>query len=202
MTIDLADVEALLLRQLTDDEAQWFPRLIALVEGQLEGMLSGFSVSAGEETVDVAAHGGELWTPRYPVTEITSISIGDAVLSATSYEFTEQGHVTFGTRAILNEFEINMIDDWRVDDMYTVEYAYGFETLPGSVTAALASAVARSFRTAASGGAGVSQETLGSYSVTYEQTAAALLAIAAEELRPLRSWNRTRQVSVPLVRGR
>lgn len=191
MPINPADVEALLLRSLTVTEEIHFDTLSELAAGQLEGLMPGFTIEPGDETIEVRANRTELWTPRYPVTEIAAINIGEAVLSSSSYTVDELGHVLFGQRALLNEWEINTVDDFLRADVYEVEYSYGFATIPAAVRGAIAGVLARTFRRGELGADGVAQESLGSYSVTYEKLSASVIAAAPEELAALRRWKRS-----------
>lgn len=206
------DVQALLLRQLTDNEQQWFDRLADFAQAQVEAALPGFKIEAGTETVDVKASGGIIWAPKYPVRAITTLSLGGGVLTPSSYTVSELGELELGVRTVINEFEVNLGDGWSTDGIYTLEYEYGFATedtdedghaegAPLDVVNVIASILARAFRQVAAGGEGVRQEALGSYSVTYEDTKSVVVTVAAEEVRMLRRWKRNRMVSVPMTRG-
>lgn len=202
MTVNSSDVEAILLRALTDAEGAFVDRLIELAEGQIEGMLPGFSFATGTETVDLRGRGGELWLPRYPVTAVNSIALGAGAVSATSYEWTELGKLDFGVFSILNSFEVDLTE-WPTDGLYTIDYDYGLDPLPGDAVTAVAGVVAGALRRGSAGSEGVSQETLGSYSVSYAAPeGGAALPVTDADLRPMRRWKRNRQVSVALVSGR
>lgn len=191
MPIAQSDVEAILLRPLTVTEETYFDTLAELAAGQLQGLLPGFTIEPGEETVEVRGNRPELWTPRYPVRAITSINVGAGALTPSSYTVDELGHVLFGQRAVINEWEINTVDDYLRADVYEITYTYGFTTIPANVRGALAGVLARAFRRAELGADGVTQETLGSYSVTYEKLSASVVAVAPEEVGALRKWKRS-----------
>lgn len=204
MTI-AADVAVLLGRAITASELTRVDRLVEMAQGAVESALPGFSFATGDETVDVRAHGNELWTPRYPVTAINGVSLGDAVLGSTSFEWTDRGRLTFGVRSVLNDFEIETSPAWRSPGPYTVDYDYGFEDadLPADIASAVAGLVATALRQQATNPDNVASETLGAYSVTYgtgPDRAGVNAGIGStESLRyQLRRWRRTVQVSVPL----
>jgi hypothetical protein len=204
MTVEVTDVEDLLGRELTTEEGYRVDRLIEMAEAAVESALPGFSIAADSETVDVRSHDGELWTPRYPVTAIASLNLGDAVLSAAGYQFTEFGHVVFGERSILNSFEI---EPWRWSSdpgPYTVTYSYGLDPLPADVASAVAGMVAATLRQQATNPDNVASESLGAYAVTYGTTADRSSVnsglVTNDDLRhQLRRWRRTVMVSAPLV---
>lgn len=207
------DVQALLLRELTDNEQQWFDRLADFAQAQVEAALPGFAIEAGSETAEVlTAAGGELWTPKYPVREVTSLTFGSGVIASSSYLVNELGKIEMGVRTLLNEFEVNLCDGWPSTGVYTVEYDYGFDTedtdgdghaegAPLDVVHVIANVLARAFKISAAGGEGVRQESLGSYSVTYEGTTDVILQVVEQEVRMLRRWKRNRMVSTPLKRA-
>lgn len=202
MTVfDENDVQSVLMRELTDNEQQWFDRLAEFTQAEVENRLPGFRIEPGDETVDVVATSSEVWTPLYPVRSVTSVAIGEGVLTAGSYTNTEQGKINVGGRAVLNDFEINLAP-LTGQPVYTLDYEYGIAEddprLTGLISV-LAGMLARAFRRAAAGGEGVSQETLGSYSVTYEHTEATLLRVVDEEMRSLKQWRR-QVTSVEFVR--
>lgn len=196
------DVQAVLMRELTTNEQQWFDRLAEFTQAEVENRLPGFRIEPDEEAVDVVAYDSELWTPKYPVRSITSVALGAGVFTASTYTHTEHGKITLGARSLVNGWEINVVPTLG-PAAYTVDYEFGIAAddprLTG-VISVLAGMLARAFRRVAAGGEGVTQESLGSYSVTYEQTERVVLEVVDQEMRSLRQWVRPKAMSVPMTR--
>lgn len=201
------DVEAILGRDLTVDEAARLPRLLELAAGAVEAALPGFTIAVGNETKTIESRGdGLLWTPRWPVASIDSISDADNVtVPASAYRHDDKGRIDlwcdeWGCSPVINA-------SWRGwCGPFTIAYHYGFATLPNDLAGLIAAPVAARLRQQSTNPGNVAQdsETIGSYthSVSYG-TASDRASIAAGfavsgDADALRRWRR--QASAVLER--
>ena len=198
------DVEIILGRGLTDAENDRLDRLTEMAYAIIEGALPGFSIAAGTATDERIVHDDPdvAWTERYPVTAVTEVRIGDAVLSDTSYRWTDRGRIELGRRCILNEFEINLTGYAFGEDL-TVAYGYGMaDPAPDEVLTVVAQMVAGVLRTQATNPDGVTSTRLGAFEESYGPQGNPGFARIEGAATLLRRWSRSRAVSVPLIRRR
>lgn len=196
-----SDIEAILGRDLTAAELERVERLVEMAEAQLEAALPGFSVATGTATAEEIVHDDPdvAWTRYYPVTDVTSVSVGDAVLGSTAYTWTEKGKLILGHRSILNEFEVNL-PSWPTGLPLSVTYGYGFNPVPADIAAGIAASVAGLLRQQATNPDGVRSTSLGAFAESYFDLGGpgGLAPVAAKAFR---KWSRT-PTSAPLVRYR
>jgi hypothetical protein len=69
------------------------------------------------------------------------VKLGDAVVSESSYKWTESGRIELRQRCVLNEFEINL-SSYNFGDDLTVTYDYRMTTLGDEVLTVVAQMVA------------------------------------------------------------
>lgn len=198
MAVDPADVEIVLGRALTSAETSRVDRLLQLAAGIVEGELPGFTIEPGTETVDVlASEPQSLWTPRYPVRAINSVAVIDNLLAADTYTWTEKGYISRAWWPLPERIDI---DPLVAATAVTVDYDFGFATVPNDVAMAVASMVAAAIARQTNPDR-VQSEALGAYQVSYGdwsvREAAAGMTFPAGGLR---RWHRTRLLSVPLHR--
>jgi hypothetical protein len=209
--IDSEDVEVILGRELTTDEDARVDRLLTMAEGALEDALPGFSLATGSETVDIWRRGdtaigpdGTIWTPRYPVTAITSIKVLDLTVPFPfGYRFDLFGQIIFAPW----ENWLPVINaPWLAQGFtpYVVNYNFGLSTVPADIASAIAAPVAAMLRQQKANPDDLTSESIGSYNVRYRSkgdldpgSVGVLVAAAVRD--QLRRWRRTRQVSVPLA---
>lgn len=200
MTVSTDDVAVLLGRALTGDEEDRADRLIAIAESLVEAELPGFSFASGTETASIVSDDpAVIWTPRYPVTAVSSVMIDGATLtSGDGYWWTDKGRIELsaaGTPWIVNSTWPS--SPWPT---CTVLYDYGLDPPPPVLAGVVAAMVAGALRFQGTNPGGVRSETIGSYSVAYAQTEAAMAA-GGMVVPPLPArWQRNRTVSVPLTR--
>lgn len=200
----LEDVEVILGRLLTDDELERSDRLTEMAYAIIGGALPGFAVVAGTATDERIVHDDPdvAWTARYPVTAVTEVKIGDAVLSDTSYQWTETGRIELGRRSILNEFEINLTSA-AFSLPLTATYDYGMADPPDDeVLTVVAQMVAGVIRTQATNPDGVTSTRLGAFEESYGPQGNPGFARIDGAATLLRRWRRSDAKSVPLVRRR
>lgn len=150
-----ADVEALLLRPLTPEEAVYLPTLLEVADGVISGYLPGVSFEAGSETVTVTSEdGGTVWLPHRPITGIDAVEVGGTPLAATAYTWTPWGPLILATPIYGTGWATPTIE---------VAYDYGATALADVRLVAAELVVARMTNPG-----GAKQETVGSYSVTYD----------------------------------
>lgn len=202
MTVAQSDIEAVLLRGLTANEETYVERLTEMAEAQIESLLPGFSVDTGTVEDEVIPYNDPtvMWTARYPVDEITSLSIDGTEAVSTSYRWNEKGRIELGRWVSTDDFEINL-SGFAPWSQITTSYAYGLAPLPANVAHDIAVAIAEHFRRAVENPGNVQTKSLGSFSVTHFPAPSGFTG----GLTPLAStlvkrWSRTSQVSVPLVR--
>lgn len=200
----LADVEVLLGRDLTADETARLDRLTEMAYAIVEGALPGFSIVAGTATDERIVHDDPdvAWTERYPVTAVTEVKIGDAVLSSTSYRWTDRGRIELGRRAILNEFEVNL-SGYNFGEDLTVTYDYGMADPPGDeVDTVVAQMLAGVLRNNATNPDGVTSTRLGDFEESYGPQGNPGFARIDGAGTLLRRWSRSSAKSVVQVRRR
>lgn len=191
-----ANVEALLLRALTANELIHFAALAALADTAIEGELPGFTLAADSETVDVRVNlDGELWTPSYPVTAVTSVTFNGAAVADPDFE-------AFGP--------IRPPASWGWSDKYrdawphgavaSVSYTFGYA--PGDEPASLGLVAAEMVAAALTGPqGGVRQEQLGDHMVGYSDKAAGgRVRLDDEQRRKVRRFRR-QITSLPIDRA-
>lgn len=199
-----ADVAILLGRALTAGETANMARLTEMAYAMVEGALPGFSIAAGTATDERIVHDDPdvAWTERYPVTAVTEVKIGDAVLSDTSYRWTDRGRIELGQRHILNEFEINLTGYYFAEDL-TVTYDYGMADPPGAeVETVVAQMIAGVIRTIATNPDGVTSTRLGAFEESYGPQGNPGFAQVEGASTLLRRWRRSEAKSVRLIRRR
>lgn len=200
----LSDIEVILGRELTDAEDDRVDRLIAMAYAMVEANLPGFAIAAGTATDERIVHDDPdvAWTARYPVTAVTEVAIGDAVLSETSYRWTETGRIELGQRTILNEFEINLGTGYTCEDL-TVTYEFGMaDPAPDEAQTVVAQMVAGVLRNQATNPDGVTSTRLGAFEESYGPQGNPGFASLSGSAALLRRWARRSATSVPLVRRR
>jgi hypothetical protein len=199
MTVSTDDVATLLGRDLTEAEDARATRLIEIAESAVEAMLPGFSFAAGSETVDIGWHDPNvMWTPRYPVAAINSITIAGGPVDLTGVRFDPKGKIELlpaGDPVINRAAPAG----WAT---VTVDYDFGLDPPPPVLAGIVATMVATVLRRQGTNPNNVLSETIGSYQVSYG--AAAQDAQAAGMLVPdlPARWKRNVVVSVPLMRYR
>lgn len=126
----------------------------------------GHDITEGTETATLDGTGTEaLVLPKHPVTAISQVDVDGTTLAADAYKFIEAG-VVYRTSGI-----------WAVGRQnIDVTYTHGFATIPGDVKAIVLETASRAWRS----GAGVSQESVGSYSVTYSRESAGVQLLPQE----------------------
>lgn len=148
------------------------PRVTRLLEMASDTVRSYTSQRLSRETATqtLRADGGRVWLPQRPVVEIVDVQVDGQTV----------GYVRCGDTLHLD------VDVCDVE----VTYTFGFDPVPGEVAATVALLAAR----LAVNGAGVKQESVGSYSVTYASGDAGGLT-----RREMRTLSRYRHVSVGSV---
>lgn len=201
----LSDVEVILGRVLADDELDRADRLTEMAYAMVDASLPGFSILPGTATDERIVHDDPdvAWTARYPVTAVTEVSVGDAVLSETSYRWTETGRIELGQRSILNEFEINLGAGYNFGEDLTVTYEFGLaDPAPDEVLTVVAQMVAGVLRNQATNPDGVTSTRLGAFEESYGPQGNPGFASLSGATALLRRWARRSATSVPLVRRR
>lgn len=199
----LDDVAVLLGRDLTTAETTRAGRLIEIAESALEEALPGFSMATGSEAVEIPWHDPDVfWTPKYPVTAVTGLTIAGAQIDPGSYRWNEKGRIEL--LAGSPPWVINgpwIAAGWPT---VTIDYDFGLDPAPAVLAGIVAQMVATVVRRQAINPGNVASETIGNYSVSYgtaqQAAAAAGMSISPGDL-PAR-WKRNAALSVPLVRYR
>lgn len=199
----LSDVEIILGRAITAAEDDRVDRLTEMAYAMVESNLPGFAIAEGTATDERIVHDDPdvAWTARYPVSAVTEVKLGDAVLSSTSYRWTETGRIELGRRSILNEFEINLSSYYFGEDL-TVTYDFGMTDLGDEVLTVVAQMVAGVMRGQATNPDGVTSTRLGDFEESYGPQGNPGFARVDGAATLLRRWARRSATSVPLVRRR
>lgn len=122
-----ANVEALLLRALTAAEAEHFDALAAMADAAVEAELPGLALEPGAETATVRVNAdGEVWTPRYPVVSVASLTIdGSPVLVDEPVD--AYGPLRAPSAA---DWRSKWAPSWPDGAVAQVTYAFGFDVPP------------------------------------------------------------------------
>lgn len=188
------NVEALLLRALTATEATYFAALAAMADTAIEAEAPGLTIAAGTETVDLRVGlDGELWTPRYPVTAVTSVTING--LAVTDPDFDKYGAIR-APRAFTWADKLDA--SWPHGAEAEVEYAYGFADPPADLELIAAEMVASSI---VNPKGDVRQEQLGDHMVGWGAGAnGSRVRLDDEQRRKVRRYRR-QITSLPIDRA-
>lgn len=153
----LEDVEAVLGRDLEDDEILRVDRLIAMMTKKVRTFLGQYIEEVENDAVELEPDSwGRVRLPQRPVTAVASVTVEGETVPAALYTWTAQGALTrtFGY--------------WL--SPVTVVYTHGYETVPDDIAAVVAELVVAKFSTPEGQ---VRSESIGSYSVSYGDTTAA-----------------------------
>ncbi len=107
--------------------------------------------------------------PEYPVVGVTTLTDDGATMTTTDYEWSERGFVDRLSGVWTRKFQA-----------IHVTYTHGYATLPADISGVCLGLSHRLFDNP--GGQTLRQETIGSYSVTYDTTAPGLTSWEAEIL--------------------
>jgi hypothetical protein len=158
-----ADVEALLQRPLSVTEAGYVGDLLTRADALIYRELPGYRFTGS--TASTATIPGsdifEVWLPGRPVTAVDSVTLdGQALVYGEDYDWAEFGDVarTSGTKIWARTSDIDVV--WH----------YGLDAPPPDVVAVAADMV----KSAISNPTGIRQESVGSWSATYEAAVTAL----------------------------
>jgi hypothetical protein len=153
----LEDVEAVLGRDLTDGEFLRVDRLLAMASKKVRTYTGQFFEVVENDLLELVPDAwGQVRLPQRPVTAVASVVVDGETMDADGYTWTAQGALsrTYGY--------------WWTP--VTVTYTHGYDTIPDDVAFVVAELVVARF-SAPEGG--VKSESLGSYSVSYGDTAVA-----------------------------
>lgn len=192
------DIET--LRQIDfsiDDD----PKVAALIR-HAEGILEGLTNRRFERVVDQASLGeslawgvdGMLWVPQYPLESVSIVDSTGSTVPSTSYLWRETGEIVpRSLSGLVAETWTWEIEPFRSPARLmrgTVTYTAGpladASNVPQDLRTICAQLAADLFdmgQASASGGAGIRQESLGDFSVTYQAAAGNLTDQQREALR-------------------
>jgi hypothetical protein len=138
-------------------------RLIELVSAPIVRHLPEVSfVAVANETVILRPTDGVLIVPRWPVTAVTSVTVGSTLKDPADYTFSEAGIFTL----------VDPDDSWA-DVQTTIVYSYGFATPPDDLALVVAEITAVKWLGGTHRAEGVSSEAIESYKVAFYTTAPA-----------------------------
>lgn len=172
MTEPLVDVDDVLQRLALDLTGAPLLRLIALIQDASVAVRSeagGQRISRATSTIRTTAC-GRFALPQYPVVSITSVTqfdpdAVDGVGDAVAYEWDGLNTITFSGWP--DGFELN---GW-VRSVANMTYVHGYDPVPDDIVAVVSQMAGRAYGLPASD-SGVTQESLGAYSVSYGIAAA------------------------------
>jgi hypothetical protein len=159
-----ADVEALLLRPLSANEATYIADLLARADGLVFRELPGWrftSVLNNQTATLPGTDHFETWFTGRPVVAVASVTLnGDLLRYGEDYDWHEFGDLsrTSGTKM------------WARTDDIDVVYSYGLAAAPEDIVAVAADLCV----SAISNPTGIRQETVGQYSYTLADAAAGM----------------------------
>lgn len=180
----VADVEALLRRQVTSAELPFVTRLLAMADDAITGEVPGVSFDAvvtGATASFDRAVSDEIWLPGRPVVQVTEVTVDGDVVDPDLYVVSRWGPLR---RRCL---------DWPSRHTVAVTWDYGFAETPGDVVNVAADLVYRQVNDPGR----VRQESIGQYSYTAADPTAAALELGDDHLRRLRRY-KVRRTSIPV----
>lgn len=181
-----AELETFLGYTVPDDRAQL---MLDLATAAIQRYARQTFALVEDDTLTLRGSWGDtLWLPQRPVVAVTSITVDGILAPATTYTWTTDGKVTLDTDPswIVNLAETND-GYWGGDDvLVVVVYDHG-QDVPDDVKGICLGVAARLIGNAAS--AGIVQETIGAYSVTYDR--AAQVALTDDEKTALTPFRRS-----------
>lgn len=149
--VSTTDLARYLQRDLTATEQESASLLLDLIDAEVADATGQTYVAATDETATLdIPWSGDIELPHSPVTSVTSVSVDGVALASTAWTL------------VGNLLRLGL--GYGPPSVATVVYSSA-GTLPMSVASIVLAAAARSLMSA--GNAGVRQETIGSYSVTY-----------------------------------
>lgn len=157
-------------------DAEWIAQaelLLELVSADIQAAARN-RIIAGSETAKLAGTWSrDLLLPRRPVVSVTSVELNGYGIAAGLYEWNERSLIRSGRFGVVNALDHLVAGDgahWGgPSSTVTVAYTYGYsaETVP-LIVKSLALRIAA--RTIDNPSGGISQESLGPYSVSYRNT--------------------------------
>lgn len=178
---DLSLVSALIGRDLDEAETDRFETLAGYVDTLIVGECPGLTTSPTDDdthTVTIDPPRDTLWTEHYPVTAVSSITVDGTAVDLDDIAWTRLGRLTWRSGHY-----------WSGDIVTTYDHG----TPPADLAAAAAEVLAAAF-TGAAGTDTPASESLGPWSVTYNQTT--MMGRLAGQKRTLRRWRRHTATSV------
>lgn len=179
-------VQALLLRDLTTQEAVYFPVLADAADAAIAAAAPGVAFVAGEDTVTVATTSGEAWLPFRPIEDIESAAVDGEAIPADAISWTRWGRFTTSFPA-------------ADQAMVEVTYNYGFTSPPAAVAVIAAELVVARF--SRPGGAVKSRsETVGPFTLneSYVDADGSGMFLSAAQRKVLSHYGRRSPVVVPV----
>jgi hypothetical protein len=139
-------------REIAEDNASAALALSMASDAVRAYCMQNISAVANEEYTAEGPNSRVILLPEVPVTAIASVEIDGTALETTEYTWTRTGILT------------KLANIWQTETAdVIITYSHGYATTPGPVKAATLSLAARILDAPA----GVKQETIGAYSVTY-----------------------------------
>lgn len=180
----VADVEALLRRQVTNEELTFVNRLLGMADNAITAEVPGVSFDAvitGATATFDRVVGDEIWLPGRPVVQVTQVTVDGEVVDPDLYVSSRWGPLR---RRCL---------DWSTWRTIEVTWDYGLADPPGDVVNVAADLVYRQLNDPGR----TRQESIGQYSHTTADPTAAALELDDDHLRRLRKY-KVRRTSLPV----
>lgn len=180
----VADVEALLRREVTNGELPFVNRLLGMADDAITAEVPGVSFDAvvtGATATFERVIGDEIWLPGRPVVQVTEVTVDGEVVDPDLYVSSRWGPLR---RRCL---------DWSAWRTIQVTWDYGMASPPGDVTNVAADLVSRQLHDPGR----TRQETIGQYSYTSADPTAAALELGSDHRRRLRRY-KIRLTSLPV----
>lgn len=168
--ITASDVAFRLTRDLTAQEAERLTFIIKDVSAAIRREARQ-QISRNTSTIKVTSRAGRLALPEHPVVSITSV-IDYAGHAITYSWYAGWGEIVVDSSMLLNSWEVEPFSFSNPTLPATVTYVHGYNPVPDDILGVACSMAARALG-ATPTDAGVTSESLGSYSVTYGSAAAA-----------------------------
>lgn len=164
-----SEVEERLGVDLTSEQLHRLAALIQDASAAVRSEAGGQYISRATSTIRTSL-GGRFALPQHPVVSITSVNRYDGTIVGgvgTAIDHTWDGLNTLDLTGTLNGWEINGV----YSNVAIVTYVHGYDPVPDDIVAVVSQMAGRAFGLPSSD-AGVTQESLGAYSVSYGIAAA------------------------------
>ena len=204
-----ADVESMLGRPLSTQEATYITNQLTLASGLVRGHTRQQISQTTSDVVTLPGNWGQaLLLPQFPVTNISSITLNGATMAAGTYQWDRDGNVRLSTGSFQPDYGASLYggtnnllgpagsdsgplpsgNSWMGPTaVIVVTYDHGYATIPSDIVNMVAGMIALQI----SAGVGITMEQVGGYKAAYQRSDGGGLSLTYENKKDLRVYRRT-----------